>query len=115
MSVAKKIILVVGPLVLIVMLILTFKSGPKLPNSRMMVDIRTGAVQRWPEKKITSLPAKSPKDGKRVMLPVVKGEDGKWYVPSHYLGAVRRYYEKTGEDGPVDIEHNGLVEGASGS
>jgi hypothetical protein len=114
MSALKKILIVVGPLVLIVMLVLSLRGGPDLPDQRVLVDIRTGEIDRFNYGTVTTLPWKSRDDGARVMLPAHENEDGTWFVPGRYHSTIVRWYREHGDTGAVDLDRDGLIVNPTG-
>lgn len=67
---------------------LYFSMGSKvdLADSILMVDVRTGDRFRFDTggRRGVTVPAKHPETGERTLLPVVQGEDGKWYIARRY-------------------------------
>lgn len=103
MSMAKKILIVIGPLVLIGMLIWSMGGGVNLPDTETFVDVRTGQIVKWKRGETMSVPAKSKDDGVRAMFPV-SDEDGVWIVGPAYRPALVDFARKHDGDLAVDMD-----------
>ncbi|MCK4871606.1 MAG: hypothetical protein KAS72_02665 [Phycisphaerales bacterium] len=102
MATFKKIIIVVGPIVLIVMLVLSFDRGT-VPNRIDVVDIRTGDISSMGRTDMLLIPARS-KDGELVLYPVQKNDDGVWCISEHHMPLVRKYFREHRVDPAIDLE-----------
>jgi hypothetical protein len=102
MSMAKKILIVIGPLVLIGMLIWSMRGGVDLPDSYTWVDVRTGKLVEWGRTEQWSVPAKSRDDGVRAMFPV-SDQNGTWVVETPYRPALVDFAARYDGELAVDL------------
>jgi len=80
----KKVILVLGPIVLIVGLYMTF-SGPKtaVPGTVELVNVFTGKVESVAQSKLGMIPA-ADSEGRLSLYPIVRMDDGKRVIGERY-------------------------------
>jgi hypothetical protein len=80
----KKVILVLGPIVLLVGLYITF-SGPKspVPGTVELVNVFTGKIESIAQSELTMIPA-TDSDGRLSLYPIVRTEDGKRVIGERY-------------------------------
>lgn len=81
-------LLVLAPVALIAGVWWTFyRSDDPIPNQSQFVDITTGQLFTLDPRKLLLIPAQNA-DGRFVLYPVERGEDGSLAVPGRYLSTV---------------------------
>lgn len=67
------------------------RSGPKLPNSVMLVDVKTGALFELDisGRRAGYYPAPHPDTKEYTLMPVFQAEDGSWRISGHSLPALQ--------------------------
>lgn len=68
-----------------------FNKGPELPNSVMLVDVKTGNLfeLQLSGRKAAIYPEKHPETGEHTLMPVRKQDDGTWQIISRMLPALQ--------------------------
>lgn len=68
-----------------------FSQGPDLPNSVLLVDVKTGNLfeLQLGGRKAAYYPERHPDTGERTLMPVVKQENGTWQIGPRLLPALQ--------------------------
>jgi hypothetical protein len=77
------------------------KPSIDLPNSVTVVDVTTGDLytMKLGKRNGAYFPEKNPESGKNTLMPIVKNENGDWYVDGHAMGVLQ---DVNGEINVVD-------------
>jgi hypothetical protein len=102
----KKVILVLGPIVLVVGLYITF-SGPKsaVPGTVELVNVFTGKIESVAQSKLGMIPA-ADSDGRLSLYPIHQTDDGKRVISERYRSDLTYRLSKkefTKEDIKIDL------------
>lgn len=88
MKYVKGVILALGPIVLIAGIWWWIKSNPNpVPNSITFANVVTGETVVIPTSDVDAVPMKT-RDGRALLWPVFKGEDGGWVLDGTFKGAL---------------------------
>lgn len=99
----KKVILVLGPIVLIVGLYFTFAGNKSpVPGTVEMVNVVTGEIERVAQSKLGMIPAVD-SDGRPSLYPMSRTDDGKMVVSERFRGDLT-YRIKSNELKQADIK-----------
>lgn len=69
-----------------------FSGGPELPDSVVLVDVKTGDLFRLGiggKSKAAYYPEKHPDSGERTLMPVRQNDEGQWQISGHSLPALQ--------------------------
>lgn len=83
----KYALLVLGPLALVIGIVMSTGKKSAVPDRYTFADITTGKIITMHKSEFASIPVKN-KEGKRVLFPAIKAEDGGYVLNDRYREAL---------------------------